>query len=193
MKICIYGASSNIIDKSFIDAGEQLGKEIAQNGHSVIFGGGAAGLMGAVARGMRSKGGNIIGVTPTFFKVDGMLFEDCTDMIYTETMRERKKLLEEMSDAFIVTPGGIGTFDEFFEIYTLRQLGVHQKPISILNTDGYYDSLIDMLKNAIDKNFMPEANMNLLFISDNPKEILNHIENYNPDDYKDSQFKFLKK
>ena len=98
-----------------------------------------------------------------------------------------------MSDAFIVTPGGIGTFDEFFEIYTLRQLGVHQKPIAILNTDGYYDSLIDMLKNAIDKNFMPEANMNLLFISDNPKEILNHIENYNPDDYKDSQFKFLKK
>ena len=193
MKICIYGASSNIIDKSFIDAGEQLGKEIAQNGHSVIFGGGAAGLMGAVARGMRSKGGNIIGVTPTFFKVDGMLFEDCTDMIYTETMRERRKLLEEMSDAFIVTPGGIGTFDEFFEIYTLRQLGVHQKPIAILNTDGYYDSLIDMLKNAIDKNFMPEANMNLLFISDNPKEILNHIENYNPDDYKDSQFKFLKK
>ena len=193
MKICFYGASSNIIDKSFIDAGEQLGKEIAQNGHSVIFGGGAAGLMGAVARGMRSKGGNIIGVTPTFFKVDGMLFEDCTDMIYTETMRERKKLLEEMSDAFIVTPGGIGTFDEFFEIYTLRQLGVHQKPIAILNTDGYYDSLIDMLKNAIDKNFMPEANMNLLFISDNPKEILNHIENYNPDDYKDSQFKFLKK
>ena len=193
MKICIYGASSNIIDKSFIDAGEQLGKEIAQNGHSVIFGGGAAGLMGAVARGMRSKGGNIIGVTPTFFKVDGMLFEDCTDMIYTETMRERKKLLEEMSDAFIVTPGGIGTFDEFFEIYTLRQLGVHQKPIAILNTDGYYDSLIDMLKYAIDKNFMPEANMNLLFISDNPKEILNHIENYNPDDYKDSQFKFLKK
>lgn len=193
MKICIYGASSNIIDKSFIDAGEQLGKEIAQNGHSVIFGGGAAGLMGAVARGMRSKGGNIIGVTPTFFKVDGMLFEDCTDMIYTETMRERKKLLEEMSDAFIVTPGGIGTFDEFFEIYTLRQLGVHQKPIAILNTDGYYDSLIDMLKNAIDKNFMPEANMNLLFISYNPKEILNHIENYNPDDYKDSQFKFLKK
>lgn len=193
MKICIYGASSNIIDKSFIDAGEQLGKEIAQNGHSVIFGGGAAGLMGAVARGMRSKGGNIIGVTPTFFKVDGMLFEDCTDMIYTETMRERKKLLEEMSDAFIVTPGGIGTFDEFFEIYTLRQLGVHQKPIAILNTDVYYDSLIDMLKNAIDKNFMPEANMNLLFISDNPKEILNHIENYNPDDYKDSQFKFLKK
>ena len=182
MKICIYGASSNIIDKSFIDAGEQLGKEIAQNGHSVIFGGGAAGLMGAVARGMRSKGGNIIGVTPTFFKVDGMLFEDCTDMIYTETMRERKKLLEEMSDAFIVTPGGIGTFDEFFEIYTLRQLGVHQKPIAILNTDGYYDSLIDMLKNAIDKNFMPEANMNLLFISDNPKEILNHIENYNPDE-----------
>lgn len=192
MKLCIYGASSNAIDKSFLNAGEQLGSVIADGGHAVVFGGGAAGLMGAVARGAYSKNGEIIGICPSFFNVDGALFENCSEMIYTETMRERKQLLEEMSDAFIITPGGIGTFDEFFEIYTLRQLGVHKKPIAIFNTNGYYDSLIDMLNNAIDKSFMPNTNMDLLFISDNPQEIINHIENYNPADYDAAQFKFIK-
>ncbi|MBQ8741105.1 MAG: TIGR00730 family Rossman fold protein [Clostridia bacterium] len=192
MKICIYGASSNAIDNSFLDAGEQLGKTIAQNNHSVVFGGGAAGLMGAVARGSHSENGEIIGICPSFFNVDGALFTDCTEMIYTETMRERKQLLEEMSDAFVITPGGIGTFDEFFEIYTLRQLGVHKKPIVIFNTNGYYNPLIDMLSNAIQKSFMPDTNMDLLFISDNPQEIIEHIENYNPADYNAAEFKFIK-
>ncbi len=192
MKICIYGASSNAINKSFLDAGELLGENLAQNNHSVVFGGGAAGLMGAVARGAHKQGGKIIGICPSFFNVDGALFSHCTEMIYTETMRERKQLLEEMSDAFIITPGGIGTFDEFFEIYTLRQLGVHKKPIAIYNTNGYYDSLVDMLNNAIDKSFMPNTNMDLLFISDNPQEIINYIVNYNPADYEAAQFKFIK-
>lgn len=192
MKFCIYGASSNQIDNSFLTAGEALGEQIAAGGHAVVFGGGAAGLMGAVARGAHSKKGEIIGICPSFFNVDGALFENCTEMIYTKTMRERKQLLEEMSDAFIITPGGIGTFDEFFEIYTLRQLGVHKKPIAIYNTNGYYDALIAMLKNAIDKSFMPQTNMELLFVSDNAQKIIKHIENYNPADYKAAQFKFVK-
>ncbi len=192
MKFCIYGASSNQIDSSFLTAGETLGAEIAQKGHIVVFGGGAAGLMGAVARGAHSVGGEIIGICPSFFNVDGALFPHCTDMIYTDTMRQRKQLLEEMADAFIITPGGIGTFDEFFEIYTLRQLGVHQKPIVIYNTNGYYDAMLDMLKCAIDKDFMPQTNMDLLFISDNPQTIIEHIKNYNPADYEAAQFKFIK-
>lgn len=192
MNLCIYGASSNAIDKSFIDAGEQLGAVIAQKNHTVIFGGGAAGLMGAVARGSYSKNGQIIGISPSFFDVDGILFDRCTKMIYTETMRERKQLLEEMSDAFIITPGGIGTFDEFFEIYTLRQLAKHKKPIVIYNTNGYYNSLIDMLKNAIKLNFMPATNMDLLFISDDPQKIIEYVENYNPADYEAAEFKFIK-
>lgn len=192
MKICIYGASSNAIDSSFINAGEFLGKSLAESKHTVVFGGGAAGLMGAVARGAHSVNGEIIGVCPSFFNVDGALFEHCSKMIYTETMRERKQLLDEMSDAFIITPGGIGTFDEFFEIYTLRQLGTHKKPITIYNTNGYYDPLINMLNHAIDKNFMPDTNMDLLFVSDDPQKIIEHIENYNPSDYNASQFKFIK-
>ncbi len=192
MKFCIYGASSNEIDVSFLIAGEGLGKQIAENSHTVVFGGGAAGLMGAVARGAYSAQGEIIGICPSFFNVDGALFEHCSQMIYTETMRERKQLLEEMSDAFIITPGGIGTFDEFFEIYTLRQLGVHKKPIAIYNTNGYYNALLDMLKCAIDKAFMPQTNMDLLFVSDNPLDIIKHIENYNAADYNAAQFKFIK-
>ena len=192
MKICIYGASSNAIDKSFLDAGEQLGQAIANGNHTVVFGGGAAGLMGAVARGAKAKNGEIIGISPSFFNVDGILFGDCTEMIYTETMRERKQLLDEMSEAFVITPGGIGTFDEFFEIYTLRQLGCHKKPIVIFNTNGYYNPLIDMLNNAIDKAFMPSTNMDLLFISVNPDEIIKYIENYNPSDYETAEFKFIK-
>ncbi len=192
MKICIYGASSNAIDKCFIDAGELLGKAIALTNHTVVFGGGAAGLMGAVARGAHSENGKIIGICPSFFNVDGALFTECTEMIYTETMRERKQLLDEMSDAFIITPGGIGTFDEFFEIYTLRQLATHKKPIVIYNTDGYYNPLIDMLNNAISKNFMPKTNLDLLFISDNPQQIIEYIENYNPSDYEAAEFKFIK-
>ena len=192
MKLCIYGASSNAIDKSFLNAGELLGEAIAESNHSVVFGGGAAGLMGAVARGAHNENGEIIGICPSFFDVDGALFTECTEMIYTETMRERKQLLDEMSDAFVITPGGIGTFDEFFEIYTLRQLAVHQKPIVIFNTNGYYNPLIDMLNNAIDKAFMPATNMDLLFISDDPQKIINHIQNYNPADYNAAEFKFIK-
>lgn len=192
MKICIYGASSNAIDKCFIDAGELLGKEIAKKNHTVVFGGGAAGLMGAVARGAKNASGEIIGICPSFFNVDGALFTECTEMIYTETMRERKQLLDEMSEAFIITPGGIGTFDEFFEIYTLRQLATHKKPIAIYNTNGYYNPLIDMLNNAIDKHFMPKTNLDLLFISDNPQQIIEYIENYNPSDYEAAEFKYIK-
>lgn len=192
MKICIYGASSNAIDQSFIDAGEFLGETIALNNHSVVFGGGAEGLMGAVARGAHSKNGEIIGISPSFFNVDGILFTKCTKMIYTETMRERKQLLDEMSDAFIITPGGIGTFDEFFEIYTLRQLATHKKPIAIYNTNGYYNPLIDMLNNAIDKKFMPKTNMDLLFISDDPQAIIDYFKTYNPSDYEAAEFKFIK-
>ena len=120
MKICIYGASSNDIDITFIKAGEKLGAEIANCGQTVVFGGGAAGMMGAVARGAYSAGGEILGICPSFFNVDGALFQNCTEMIYTKTMSERKTLLEDMSDAFLITAGGLGTFDELFEILTLK-------------------------------------------------------------------------
>ena len=139
MKICVYGASSYKIDSSFIAAGEKLGELMAKRGHGLIFGGGANGMMGAAARGVYRQKGEIVGISPELFDVDGVLFDHCNEMIFTKTMRERKQLLEDMSDAFVVTAGGSGTYDEFFEILTLKQLGYHNKPIAILNTNGYFD------------------------------------------------------
>lgn len=178
MNICVYGASSSTIDKSYIEAGEKLGEEMAKRDIGLVFGGGANGLMGAAARGCHRFGGRIIGIAPEFFNVDGILYEHCTEFIYPENMRERKRKMEELSDAFIITPGGIGTFDEFFEILTLKQLGRHTKPIAILNTDGYYDHLMSFLQNGIDNNFMTEECKKLFFISDSEIEILDYIRDY---------------
>lgn len=192
MKLCVYGASSSTIDKSFIDAGEALGRAIAQRGHTVVYGGGAEGMMGAAARGAKEKNGEIIGIAPSFFKVDGSLFEGCTEFIYTDNMRQRKELLETRSDAYIVTPGGAGTYDEFFEIFTLRQLNRHTKAIAILNINGYFDPLIALLENAIEKNFMTEANRELYFVSDSIDEVLNYVESYVPVEFSLNQFKDIK-
>ncbi len=192
MKICIYGASSDEIARSYIESGEKLGRFIAERNHSIVYGGGASGMMGAVARGVHEKNGEIIGIAPSFFNVDGLLFEHCTDFIYPDTMRERKKMLEEMSDAFIVTPGGIGTFDEFFEIFTLRQLGKHQKPIAIFNIDNYFDAMFAMLNKAAEQHFMTSENEKLYFVSNDPNEILDYLENYQPTQSKISDFKKIK-
>lgn len=192
MKLCIYGASSDEIARSYIEDGEELGRHIAKRGHSVIYGGGGAGMMGAVARGAHEQNGEIIGVAPAFFKVDGTLYEHCTDFIYPDTMRERKKMLEEMSDAFIVTPGGIGTFDEFFEIFTLRQLCRHEKAIAIFNINRYFDPMFAMLKNAADQHFMTDKNEELYFVSDDPDAILDYVENYTPTQSKISDYKKIK-
>ena len=193
MNICIYGASSTLIDDSYIKAGEKLGRVMSEHNHSLVFGGGASGLMGAVARGMTAIGkGKIIGIAPSFMNVDGILYEGCTDFIYSETMRERKQLMDENSDAFVVTPGGIGTFDEFFEILTLKQLGRHNKPIVILNTNGYYEHLKNFLQNCIDEKFMNPACADLIYFADESEEVISYIENYIPKENTVSVFKPIK-
>lgn len=176
MNICLYGASSNAIAKSYINPTEELGAKLADGGHTLIYGGGAAGLMGAAARGAYSRGGKIIGIVPSFLNVDGILFNNCDEMIYTETMRERKQLMEEKADAFIMTPGGVGTFDEFFEILTLKQLGRHTKPIAVFNINGYFDSLIEQLKNAVREQFMTPESFSLCFFTDNADKLINYLE-----------------
>lgn len=193
MNICVYGASSTTIDKSYILDGEKLGRTMGEHGFGLVFGGGANGLMGAVARGVHEIGKTeIIGIAPEFFNVDGILYEECTQFIYPENMRERKKIMEEMSEAFIVTPGGIGTFDEFFEILTLKQLGRHNKPIAILNTNRYYDNLQSFIQNGINENFLTDECRKMFFISDNCEKILNYIENYRPEETPLSKFKSIK-
>ena len=176
MKLCLYGASSNLINKKYIEATEKLGEELAKRGHTLVFGGGANGLMGAAARGVTKVGGEIIGISPKFFDVDGVLYDKCTEFIYTETMQERKHLLVTKSDGFIVMPGGPGSFDDLFETLSLRQLGIHNKPIAVFNIDGYFDPLGQMLKNAFNGNFMTEEILELCPLFNNEPDLLKYLE-----------------
>ena len=179
MKICVYGASSAVIDEAFIADGEKLGREMAKRGIGLVFGAGANGLMGAAARGVKSGGGEIIGVVPRFFNVDGIIFDGCSELIRTDTMRERKQIMEDRADAFVMTPGGIGTYEEFFEILTLKQLGRHNKPLAVLNTNGFYDDVFRFLENAVDKKFMKAECLKLYRVFTDINEMLDYIENYN--------------
>lgn len=172
MNVCLYGASSNEIDEKYITATEALGEVLAKAGHGLVYGAGGCGLMGAAARGMTRFGGHIVGVAPEFLNVDGILYEYCDELVLTETMRQRKQIMEERSDAFIVTPGGIGTYEEFFEIYTLKQLGRHQKPIVLYNIDGFFDRLHDILKGMVTDGFMRETCLSLLAFATTPDEVL---------------------
>jgi uncharacterized protein (TIGR00730 family) len=177
MKICVYAASSDQINPAYIAAAEELGQTLARRGHSLVFGGGAQGLMGAVARGVSAAGGEILGVAPSFFNVDGVLYPHCTEFIYTETMRQRKQIMEDNAEAFIIVPGGIGTFEEFFEILTLKQLCRHDKPIAIYNIKGYYDEMLYMLEKATEKQFIRGGCMDLFRISEYIDELLDYVEN----------------
>ena len=145
MNITLYGSASDRIDSAYIEGVEALGRAIAKRGHTMVFGAGSTGLMGAAARGMHAARGHIIGVTPHFMHTLEPISTLCTELIATETMAERKTIMEEKADAFIITPGGLGTLDEFFQILTLKILGRHDKPIVLYNINGYWDSLLGVI------------------------------------------------
>lgn len=178
MNICVFGSSSEQIDKEYLNSAQSLGREIANRGYGMVFGAGKYGIMGAVARGVTEKNGKLIGVTPHFFVERGVIYDKCTETIFTDTMRERKGIMEEKSDAFIICAGGMGTFEEFFEVLTLKQLKRHTKPIVIYNVKGYYDSMLKMLKNAVENRFMSENCNKLYTIAKTQEEALSQIENY---------------
>lgn len=178
MKICVYGSASDEIARVYLETGERLGAEMARRGHTMVFGAGACGMMGAAARGVTAQKGHMLGIVPSFFNVDGVLYDKCDELVYTETMRERKQRMEDSADGFIMTAGGIGTFEEFFEILTLKQLGRHDKPIVILNTNGYYDSLLDTLRRAMDEKFVKDKTSELYFVTDSIADALDYLEAY---------------
>ena len=176
MNICVYGAAGSGIEEKFFHASEELGKKLAERGHSLVFGGGSTGVMGSVVKGILEAGGTGIGVAPHFFRERQVLEENCTKFYYTENMRERKFMLEELSDAFIVAPGGVGTMDEFFEILTLKQLGRHAKPIVIWNVHGYYDTLLSLLQEMRKANFIYGDTLSLFRVFTDTDEMLHYLE-----------------
>ncbi len=179
MEICVFGAASKTIDEKYISAVENMGEYLAERGHNLVFGAGRTGSMGAAERGFKRGGGKIHGVVPKFFKEDLSEFVDwnCDKLTLTDTMRERKAVMEELSDCFIITPGGAGTFEELFEVLTLKQLGQHRKPIALYNIDGYYDKFIELMDYCIEKKFIKPENRALYRLFTDLEEMAEYLEN----------------
>ncbi|MBR6352659.1 MAG: TIGR00730 family Rossman fold protein [Oscillospiraceae bacterium] len=172
MNICVFGASADKLDPAYFAAAEELGALLHALGHRLIYGGGKDGLMGACARGVIRAGGRPLGIAPRFFDEPGILDHEGAELLFTETMAERKSLMLESAEAFIALPGGIGTLDEFFEALTLRQLGQHGKPIVLLNTLGFYDALDAVLRSLALDGFMSAQVLEAYALCASPAEAL---------------------
>lgn len=187
----MFGASSETLAQEYYDAAWRLGCCMAAGGHTLVFGGGAHGLMGAAARGISGAGGELIGIAPKFFDEPGILFEQCTRLILTDSISHRKAAMEDAAEAFIIAPGGIGTLEEFFEVLTLKQLGRHSKPMALLNTLNYFDPFISAMKLSADGGFMAKGGLELFGVCGGPEEALKYVltskpvtgSGYNLEDY----------
>ncbi|MEA2106454.1 MAG: TIGR00730 family Rossman fold protein [Bacteroidota bacterium] len=155
-----------------------LGQMLAKKNIDLVYGGAKVGLMGAIAEGALNDGGQVIGVLPTFLKSKEIAHSELTELILVESMHERKNLMHEMSDGVIALPGGFGTMEELFEMLTWSQLGLHEKPIGILNIDGFYDPLISLLENMVAKGLLKQKNREMLLIDDNINSLLSQMEKY---------------
>ncbi len=176
MNICVFGAARDEMDPGYFALGEALGQVLARRGHTLVFGGGAHGLMGAAARGCAREGGRIVSVVPWFFNEPGVLWEECAELIRMDTLSERKNVMIQRADAFLALPGGMGTFDEVFEVLTMRNLGRHDKPIAFLDYDGYWTPAVELIRGAVEKGFAAPAVLGLFGVFTDPEECVAWLE-----------------
>ena len=174
--VCVFCGSSFGDDPAFRAAAEAIGSGIARMGYSLVFGGGGLGLMGVVARAALDGGSEIQGIMPGFLQALEPGVSPQEKLIVTPHLQERKNLMLEMSDAFLILPGGLGTFDEFFEVATEAQLGVHAKPIIVVNVSGYFDGLDAMLHAIVKKGFAKEKVLKLYYLADGAEAALEILE-----------------
>lgn len=177
MELCLFGAASETVPKVYITETERLGERMAARGHGLVFGGGATGMMGAAARGVRRGGGHITGVAPRFFDMPGVLTA-CDELIFTETMDERKTIMEDRAEGFIIAPGGVGTLDEFFEVLTLRTLGRHGKPVALYNIGGYFDELLAFMRKMERESFIGAELWDCLGLFADADALLVYVETF---------------
>jgi cytokinin riboside 5'-monophosphate phosphoribohydrolase len=178
--LCVYCASSDRLDAKYYTLGTQLGAEIARRGWTLVYGGGKTGLMGAVARGVKSGAGRVIGVIPEFMKNRELEFAEADELISVLTMRERKMLMETRADAFLALPGGWGTLEELLEILTLAHLEVLRKPVVIFNQDGYYDDLLRFFERIVAEKVMYDTIRGKFAVARTVPEIFSLLESWNP-------------
>jgi uncharacterized protein (TIGR00730 family) len=177
-RITVFCGSSFGNEKEYENKAFQLGEIMANNDIELVYGGAKVGLMGAVADGIIYRNGKAIGVLPSFLSNKEIAHENLTELIIVESMHERKTKMNELCDGVIALPGGFGTLEEFFEMLTWGQLGLHKKPIGILNVGGFYDLLIQFVENMVEKGFLKKMNQEMIIVSDNAEELLNKMKNY---------------
>ena len=170
--VCVYCGSRPGENPAFADAARAVGTWIGQRGGQLVYGGGRSGLMGTVAEATRQTGGRVVGVIPQALVDKELANRLCDELHIVQTMHERKAMMAERSDTFLALPGGIGTFEELFEVWTWRQLGYHDKPIGLLNVAGYYDALLGFLHTSVASGFMGEWQMGLLHASADSEALL---------------------
>lgn len=178
--ISIFCGSSSGSCNVFAEQATKLGQTIAQKGYGIIYGGARVGLMGAVADGALSNGGEVIGVIPEFLKKKELEHTNLTKLHVVETMHERKAMMNELCDAVIALPGGYGTLEELFEMLTWAQLAIHKKPVGLLNTQGFYDPLLMMSQRMVEKGFLKKEYENLLIVAESSEQLLEKMESFTP-------------
>ena len=163
------------MDAKYKQAVFSLGEIIAENGHTLVYGAGRAGLMAAAAAGAKSRGGRLIGVTTVFMHEFEPPYDGCDELIYAKTMSERKDVMESLSDAFVIVPGGIGTFDEFFQVLTLRLLKRHDKPVILFDPYGFWDGLLDEMHKMCDSGFIAGRTFSVFDVCRTPQEVMEKL------------------
>jgi hypothetical protein len=171
--VCVYCSSSDAIDDRYPPVADALGRGLARRGHTLVYGGGSVGLMGTVARGVHAEGGRVVGVIPASLRErEGIAYELADELVVTQSLHERKKKMVARADAFAILPGGFGTLEEFLEVLTLKQLGNHQRPIVLVNTDGFFDPLLAFFRRLYDDRFARASAETLVDVVPAPDDAL---------------------
>jgi uncharacterized protein (TIGR00730 family) len=178
--ICVFCGSSSGLRSVYKLAAEAMGKALAQRGISLVYGGGNVGLMGVVADAALAADGEVVGVIPDFLVAKEIAHQGLSQLHVVKSMHDRKALMAELADGFIAMPGDYGTLDEFCEVLTWSQLGIHQKPHGLLNVDGYYDSLLKLFDRALTEQFLKPVSRSLVLEASDPDKLLDLLANYRP-------------
>ena len=176
--VCVYCGSSDRVDGAYLAEAHKMGSAIARRGMRLIFGGGGTGLMGAVADAALEGGAEVIGVIPDNFNTEQLAHDGLTELRVVDTMHVRKTMMADMADAFVALPGGFGTLEELFEMLTWAQIGLHSKPVGILNAQGYFDSLLNLINHAQEEGFLYSEHTSLLLAETDPNRLLEALEAY---------------
>ncbi len=177
-RICIFASSCNYLEKSYYEVASEFGELLAKSGFDMVYGGSSLGLMWACAEQVKKNGRQIIGVMPERLHNMGVYTDDCVDLFVTPCMRSRKAKMDELSDGVVALAGGFGTLEELSEMIVQKQLGYNNKPIVLLNTNGFYDKLIEFFEEIIKQNFASNKARNLYYVAQTAKEAIEYIKNY---------------